>query len=127
MKKRILLFIASLSLIFAFSTPALVSAQTAKESACAGIGLTTGGGNGCDPAPGSPTINGVIETALNILSFVVGVAAVIMIIIGGFKFITAGGDSSKVSNAKDTILYSVIGLVVAALAQVIVKFVLNKI
>lgn len=125
MRKRIFLLIAGLSLLFAFSTPALVSAETAKEAACAGVGSVSGG-NGCVEDPNGPTVNKVISVTINALSVIVGVAAVIMIIIGGFKFITAGGDSGKVASARDTIMYSIIGLVVAALAQVIVKFVLNK-
>jgi hypothetical protein len=50
-----------------------------------------------------------------------------MIIIGGFRYITAGGDSNNVSAAKNTIIYAIIGLVIVAFAQIIVQFVLNKI
>jgi hypothetical protein len=60
-------------------------------------------------------------------SLVVGVVAVIMIIIAGFKYITSGGDSGNVTSAKNTILYAIIGLVVVALSQFIVKFVLGRI
>jgi hypothetical protein len=49
-----------------------------------------------------------------------------MVIYGGFKYITSGGDSGKVTSAKNTIVYAAIGLVVVALAQFIVKFVLGK-
>jgi len=49
-----------------------------------------------------------------------------MIIIGGFKYVTSGGDSTKISSAKSTIFYALIGLVVVALAQVIVRLVLTK-
>ncbi len=71
-------------------------------------------------------VNGIITNVINIFSIVVGVIAVIMIIIGGMKYITSGGESGKVTGAKNTILYAVIGLVVVALAQIIVKFVLAK-
>ena len=50
-----------------------------------------------------------------------------LIIYGGFKYISSGGDSGKVTEAKNTIIYAVIGLVVVALAQFIVQFVLNKV
>jgi hypothetical protein len=56
----------------------------------------------------------------------VGFVAVIMIIIGGLKYVTYSGDSSNINSAKNTILYAVVGLVVVALAQIIVKFVLAK-
>ena len=69
----------------------------------------------------------LIASIINILSLVVGVVAVVMIIIGGFKYITSGGDSGNVTGAKNTILYAVIGLVIVALAQIIVRFVLDRI
>lgn len=71
-------------------------------------------------------VNDIIRLVINIFSLIVGVISVIMIIIGGLKYITSGGDSGNVSGAKNTILYAVIGLVVVALAQVIVRFVLQK-
>jgi hypothetical protein len=49
-----------------------------------------------------------------------------MIIIGGFRYITSGGDSGSVSSAKNTVLYAIVGLIIVALAQVIVRFVLSK-
>lgn len=72
-------------------------------------------------------IEDTIETVINIISILVGIAAVIMIIIAGFQYITSGGDSGKVSSAKNSIIYAIVGLVVVALAQSIVKFVLNRI
>jgi hypothetical protein len=75
------------------------------------------------------TDNSVIRTlveVIRILLFVVGVAAVIMIMVGGFMYITSTGDSSSVNKAKNTILYAVIGLVVALVAQSIIFFVLSR-
>jgi hypothetical protein len=63
---------------------------------------------------------------VNIMLFVLGAIAVIMIVFGGIRYTTSGGDASKVKAAKDTILYSVVGLVVAILAFAIVKFVLTS-
>ena len=74
----------------------------------------------------SDQVNDIIRLVINIFSLIVGVISVIMIIIGGLKYITSGGDSGNVSGAKNTILYAVIGLVVVALAQVIVRFVLDS-
>ena len=70
---------------------------------------------------------GVFATAVSLLLFLVGAVAVIMIIFGGFKYIISGGDSSAVTSAKNTILYAVIGLVVASLAYAIIDFVLDTI
>lgn len=71
-------------------------------------------------------IGDIATTVVNIISIVVGVVAVIMIIFGGAKYITSGGESGKITGAKNTIIYALIGLVIVALAQVIVHFVLNK-
>ncbi len=122
---RLLLSIALVS-IMAFGIALLPSglALAQKEAVCDGIALT-GTGGGC--AADDSAINNVIAQVINILSMVVGVVAVIMIIIGGFKYITSAGDSSKVGSAKNTILYAIVGLVIVALAQFIVRFVMSRI
>jgi hypothetical protein len=111
--------------------PALVSANEIQDCLSQGTGLdATGAGGTCTPADtgGATTnINNIIKTIINVFSIVVGVVAVIMIIVGGFRYITSGGDSNNVSGAKNTIIYAIIGLVVVALAQFIVQFVLNKV
>lgn len=76
---------------------------------------------------GGPSIDAILKNGLNLFSFIIGVVAVIMIMVGGFKFITANGDAGQVSSARNTILYAIVGLVIAALAQVIVKFVLGRV
>ena len=72
-------------------------------------------------------INNLIHSIINLLSAIVGIVAVIMIIVGGLRYITSGGNEQNVTSAKNTILYAIIGLVVVALAQLIVRFTLNKI
>ena len=125
--KRILLILASLASLLILASPGVALAATSSTDAvCQGVALTTGT-TGCSDAKGSPSVQSTITLVINVLSFVVGFAAVIMIIIGGFRFITAGGDSGKVASAKDSVLYSIVGLVVVVLAQTIVKFVLNKV
>jgi hypothetical protein len=71
--------------------------------------------------------NSIIITAVNIISIVAGVAAVFMIIIGGFRYVVSAGDSNSTSGAKNMILYALVGLVVIALAQSIILFVTNKV
>lgn len=77
-------------------------------------------------AQDSVTLETRIATITGILLFVIGAIAVIMIIVGGIRYVTSAGDSSKVKAAKDTIMYSVVGLVVAILAYAIVNFVLRQ-
>lgn len=63
---------------------------------------------------------------INMLIFLTGAIAVVMIVIGGIRYTTSAGDSSQVNSAKNTILYSVVGLVIAASAYGIVNFVLSN-
>lgn len=110
--------------------PVAVSAQDAniQDSLCgAADSLTVNEPGSCETANASDKANTLIAQVINIFSVVVGVVAVIMIIYGGFRYITSGGDSGKITNAKNTIIYALIGLVVVALAQFIVKFVLEKV
>lgn len=69
---------------------------------------------------------GIFTTGVNLLLFLVGAVAVIMIIFGGFRYVISGGDSGSVTSAKNTILYAIIGLIIAALAYAIIDFVLNS-
>ena len=103
------------------ATVATAATQTdAKNQVCAGIG-------GCANAPGEKSVSDVVKLVVNILSTIVAVAAVLVIVFAGFRYIIAMGDSSKIAGAKDTILFAIVGLIVAAMAQVIVRFVLNKV
>ncbi len=77
-----------------------------------------------NPVSGS---DGVLLRVVNILSFVVGVAAVLMVMLGGFKYITSAGDANSISSAKNTILYAIIGLIVFLLSQGIIAFVIRRI
>lgn len=71
--------------------------------------------------------DGILTRVAQLLAIVVGVAAVIMIIIGGLQYVLASGDPSNVQNAKNTVFYAIVGLLVAALAQGIISFVLVRI
>jgi hypothetical protein len=72
------------------------------------------------------TLGARFEDIVNVMLYVLGAIAVIMIVIGGIRYATSGGDSSSIKGAKDTILYAVIGLIVAILAYAIVNFVLDS-
>lgn len=126
MFKKIKYLTVGLSLII---VPALAvshaSANTSQDSVCEGIGLASTS-SGCAEDPNSPTVNSTIKTVVTLLSFVVGILSVIMIMVGGLKYITSGGDSAKITSAKSTILYAIVGIIITVLAQVIVRFALNK-
>jgi heme/copper-type cytochrome/quinol oxidase subunit 2 len=106
------------------AVPALASADSvssAKNSVCSTIN-----GGACDASSAS-SIHNLVVAIINILSLIVGIVSVVMIIFGGFKYVTSGGDSGNVSSAKNTIIYAVIGLIVVALAQFLVLFVINNV
>lgn len=69
---------------------------------------------------------GIFKTIVNVLLFIIGAISVIMLIIGGIRYTVSGGDSSAVTAAKNTILYAVVGIVVAILAYAIVNFVITS-
>ncbi|MDR3298128.1 MAG: pilin [Candidatus Nomurabacteria bacterium] len=72
-------------------------------------------------------LNETIQLIINLIIFAIGLIAVIMVILGGIQYSTSQGDSGKVKKAKDTIMYGIIGLVVAILAFAIVNFVLSSV
>jgi len=101
--------------------PLVTVSAAAKDDVCSGVTLAGGTCNG-DESQFQP----IIKTIIQVLSIIAGVAAVIMIIVGGLRYITSGGDSSKVAGAKTAIIYAIVGLVIVALAQFIIAFVLGK-
>jgi len=74
---------------------------------------------------GGANVRKLTKAIVDILSTIVGIVAVIVIIIAGFKYITSGGEASKIASAKTTLIYALVGLVVVVLAQVIVHFAIN--
>lgn len=115
------------------ASPAIVYAgpfDGSKQEACRGAALDNDA-NASDCADegtaASERVENTIQRIINLLSIVVGIIAVIMIIVNGIRFITSGGDSNAVNSARNGIIYALIGLVVVALAQVIVRFILNRV
>lgn len=71
--------------------------------------------------------NGIVTRIVRILARVIGVAAVIVIIVGGIRYVTSSGDTNNINGAKNAILYAIIGLVIALFAEAIIIFVINNI
>ena len=69
---------------------------------------------------------GVFKQITNTIIYIVGIIAVIMLIIGGIKYVISGGDAKKVTDAKNTVLYAIIGLVICFFSYAIVNFVINS-
>lgn len=135
MIKRSRSFALTILTVLTFLTPALVPAvasaagcSTTASSVGQGVNFATGTTNSnCSSANvSSSSVGGIAKNIVSLFSVVVGAVSILMIIYGGFRYITSGGDSGKVGNAKNTLIYAVVGLVIVALAQLIVHFVLNQ-
>jgi len=137
MIQKLKMLILAVSSMFIMAAPLAVSTAVHADTLgqgditgpeCSGtVGDLSGNGNTapCDSSA-STSVSHLIKVAVNILSAVVGIIAVIMIIVAGLRYVTSGGKEEGVKGAKNTILYAVIGLVIVALAQLIVHFVLNQ-
>ena len=84
-----------------------------------GIGAAKGGGQS------TKTVEGTIGTIVSIAMWAVGILSVIMLVFGGIKYATSAGDEKKVTSAKHTIIYAIVGLAVAILAWTISNFVFS--
>ena len=120
--QNILLVLALAIVPIAVQTIPVDAACTANTSSLGQVqkGIAQTGSNCSDAG-----VTGTIGTAVTMLSVVAGIAAVVMIVYSGYNYITSGGDSGKVSSAKTTLIYALVGLLIAALAQIIVHFVIN--
>lgn len=112
------LFFSGLAVV---AVPAQVSANALEQACQADPGAAI-----CDDQGGAgQSVEALIQTIINVLLFIIGAVAVIMIIVGGFRYVTSNGDSSALTGAKNTILYAVIGLIVAIFAYAIVNWVIG--
>jgi len=134
-KIKSLILVAVMS--FAMVGAVAVAAPATSSAACTNIATkisegaegAAGEGSGKNCASSGVDDTGITKAAkkiVDLISVIVGIIAVIMIIFGGFRYITSGGDSGKVGNAKNSLIYAIVGLIIVALAQLIVRFVLNQ-
>jgi hypothetical protein len=100
------------------------AAKEAERAVCEAEGYTYDDTTGCDRS-GELEINDVIHNVINVMLFIIGILSVIMIIFGGIKYTTSAGDKSKADSAKSTIIYAVVGLVVAIVAFALVQWVFS--
>ena len=122
-----------------------VAAGIVVVASAVGVNLTYAAGGTCPPnsvnsryehsvaecnvekvTQGQDDLMTTLKNIINVIIGIVGFLAVVMIILGGISYTTSAGDASKVKKAKDTIMYGIIGLVIAILAFAIVNFVLSN-
>ncbi|MEI8187503.1 MAG: hypothetical protein WCG30_00970 [Candidatus Saccharibacteria bacterium] len=80
----------------------------------------------CNDHPTTNPVYTILSTVLDIMSYVIGFVSVLVIIISGFRMIVSGGDSQTLNSSRNAIIYAIAGLAIAASAQIIILFVLNK-
>lgn len=122
--KRIIQSILAVG-VLAFGLAAIVTVSPQPVAACTGGKncITTGAGNVKTGAVGSlPTI---ITNITNILLFLLGAVSVIMLVVGGFKYTTSNGNPEQIKSAKNTIMYAIVGVVIAMAAYAIVSWVVR--
>lgn len=114
--------------VFALAPVETASAQiNVFENGCNGAqGGSAGTICGTAKSGGGDQFLDMMKTIINVIIFIVGIIAVIMIIVGGLRYTVSNGESAQIKAAKDTVLYSVIGLVVAIMAFAIVNFVIEQ-
>ncbi len=129
MKKMILSALIAACSVFGFSAisvaslPTNVSAQAANSVVKKGIKTATTADMENKSIAGE---GGLISILINFLLWAVGILSVVMIIFSGFRYITSAGDASKTKSAQTALTYSIVGLIVAVLAWVIVKMILRQ-
>lgn len=81
---------------------------------------------GIDQATDLFGATGIFTTVSNVMLFIVGAISVIMIVIGGLRYVISGGNTANVTAAKNTILYAIVGLIVSMLAYAVINFVISS-
>lgn len=133
MRNKLQILFASIAmavgLLTPLAVPSLAFAESSSKAAACDALNTLDASQSCATPGGSSaaesSVNKLIQTVVNILSIVVGVVAVIMLIVSGFRFITGGSDTNSVAAARRTLIYALVGLVIVALAQFMVRAVLT--
>ena len=123
--KKFLLFISSGLLVAGLASLLILSpaeAQVGSGGAVGGIDAARGAGVPSILAMGDGSI---ISKGINIMLYAIGVISVVMLIVGGFRYVVSGGQKEAVTAAKNTILYAIIGLLVAIFAYPFIKFIVD--
>lgn len=133
--KKILIGLGAGIILFSIASPSLVYAEeSSTDSSDSSTQATGTGGGAVESAKSglnalggkSEDASSIVKKVIDFLLFLIGVIAVIMVIYGGIQYALSAGDPNKVSKAKNTIVYAVIGIVVAMLAFAIVNFVVDQ-
>jgi hypothetical protein len=121
-----LLVIPALALSLSMVAPVAGAEEVTTPPTCTNEVDITNAAN-CSAGTGQQTsLTGSFTLVTNVLLFIIGAISVIMLIIGGIRYTVSGGDSAAVTSAKNTILYAIVGIIVALLAYAVVNFVVGS-
>jgi len=96
-----------------------------KDEVCAGVALQPSGV--CDPNVAGGKLRHTVRIVIDVISVIAGIISVIFVIIAGFRFVTSGGEANAVASARSAAVYALIGLVVVAVSQILVKYVMFRV
>lgn len=134
MNKLKVLFISLLTMFSVAALPVMVYAQadatttpsSTKDALCQGVQFASGAST-CDDAGAAKTVPKVVNLAIRLFQLVIGIISVFTIIGAGLGYVTSGGDAAKTKSSRERILYAAVGLMIVVIAEVIVRFVLNRV
>ena len=129
LKRKIFGLMAGAAVLLGFMVAPSALAYTCPEGSLRGGGAVVSKPAECNIQKGDDgqTLINTVSTIINIILGCTGMIAVVMIIYGGIQYTISAGESGKVKKAKDTIMYGVVGLVIAILAVPIVNFVIDNV
>ncbi len=125
-KNKLLAVLAVPALVLAFASAPAYAVDCSTDIATGGLAGAAACAKGADQPENLFGTSGVFQIITNVLLFIIGAVSVIMLIIGGIRYTISQGDSTAVTSAKNTILYAIIGIVVAILAYAAVNFVITN-
>jgi Type IV secretion system pilin len=117
------------AVVFAADPAPATTAATGKDAVCQGVSFATGadGAGACNTDAAAGKIPGIVNLAIRLFQMVIGIIAIFTVIQAGLSYITSGGDAAKTKTARERIIYAAVGLFVVVLAEIIVRFVLNRV
>jgi hypothetical protein len=121
---KTLLIIGSLSFLGAFILASFYAPAAMAFDLSIGDGASSA--RGVDQATSLFGSTGIFTTISNVMLFLVGAISVIMVVIGGLRYVISGGNTTSVGAAKNTILYAIVGLIISVLAYAIINFVIGS-
>ena len=126
-KTLIIVFIVGAFMV-TLPQPAFAATTDELEAACQGnnSALCVNYRDGKNDATTDNAVLKLLKNVTNILAYLAGVLAVIFVMLGGFKYITSGGDSQKAASGRQTLMYALVGLVVVIFSWQLILFVLSK-